>query len=148
MKTIAEKFAGTNARYTPPKCYEENDNYGGGGVCTHAPSFHEPSGISGGWNVPWLGLVSRRDGRLVFKAEDYTKHRAIPPRTRENIAACAAVGLSYWSEAPGAHLWAIGDHQDAHEIHIDRKNGKVQGLLGQWEAFVAPVTLEQTLELF
>jgi hypothetical protein len=162
MKTIAEKYAGTSIRYTPPKCCDERHNGEGGRVdqvCSHAESFHTPSGESrpegGSVNLPF-GLRRDKNGASFWPREDYTKQRAIPPRTRESIAACAALGLSYWSEAPGINrLWAIDGQQEAHEVRIDRKNGKVEGYdvrigpgLGcRREAFFTPST-EETLALF
>lgn len=50
--------------------------------------------------------------------------RPIVKKTRENMAACAAVGLSYWSGHPTAGLvWAVDAYQTAHPVHVDRKNG-------------------------
>lgn len=52
--------------------------------------------------------------------------RPIVKETRENMAACAAVGLSYWSGHPASgHVWAIDAHQAAHTVRIDRKHGLV-----------------------
>jgi hypothetical protein len=41
-------------------------------------------------------------------------------------------------------LWAVDDHQAAHEIRIDRKAAKVQSLTGEYRPFVTP-TSEQLL---
>lgn len=50
--------------------------------------------------------------------------RPIVKATREAMAACAAVGLTYWSDHPTAGMvWAVDDDQHAHPVHIDRKHG-------------------------
>ncbi len=167
MKTIAERYAGTRVRYTPPKCHDERHNGEGGRVdqvCQHAAGYHEPSRIERS-NASYFGLVRRRDGAVVFKVEDFTKRRAIPSGTRENIAACAALGLSYWSGHPAAgHVWAVDNHQQAHAVKIDRKASKAMHACslhtrfaadnkqcldsGRHEFFLAPDTLEETLALF
>ena len=42
-------------------------------------------------------------------------------RTLERVAACEAVGLSYWSNHPAAnHVWAVDDHQLAHVVRVGR----------------------------
>lgn len=52
--------------------------------------------------------------------------RPIVKATREAMVACAAVGLSYWSDHPTAgHVWAVDAHQTAHPVRIDRKHGLV-----------------------
>jgi hypothetical protein len=56
--------------------------------------------------------------------------RPLPKRTRERLAACAAIGLSYWSDHPARNcVWAIGDHQDAHVVRIER--GTAQHVCGR-----------------
>lgn len=50
--------------------------------------------------------------------------RPIVKATREAMAACAAVGLTYWSDHPTAGMvWAVDSDQHAHPVHIDRKHG-------------------------
>ena len=45
----------------------------------------------------------------------------IPKTTAERIAACAAVGLHYWSDSPVAHtIWANSDDQRFHLVRFDR----------------------------
>ena len=47
--------------------------------------------------------------------------RRLPKRTRECLAACAAVGLHYWGDHPRArHVWAVDDSQRAHVVRINR----------------------------
>jgi hypothetical protein len=49
----------------------------------------------------------------------------LPKRTRENIAACAAHGLYFWSDHPApATLWATSDDQKWHTIRIHRATGQ------------------------
>lgn len=52
-------------------------------------------------------------------------------RTRENVTACHAVDLSYWSEhrAPN-HLWAVDENQRPHVVRVDRKAGTVSHVCG------------------
>lgn len=41
--------------------------------------------------------------------------------TAERIAACAAVGLHYWSDSPVPHtVWANGDDNRFHLVRLDR----------------------------
>lgn len=67
--------------------------------------------------------------------------------TAARIAACAAVGLSYWSGHPQAgHLWAVDDNQRAHAVQIDAKGQRARRVeprshqwaplqAGPWQAF-------------
>jgi hypothetical protein len=140
-RTVTEQLAGTPTRYTPPTCQTWNGHEyipaPVNGQCTHANGFHNPGGavISA---AP--GFKRRRDGSVWLDTSLHNAPRPIPARTCENIAACAAVGLSYWSEAPNARLWAVDDHQHAHEIRIDRKAAKVQNLTGEYVAFDTPTS--------
>jgi hypothetical protein len=48
--------------------------------------------------------------------------RPIVKATREAMAACAAVGLAYWSDHPKpSHVWAVDADQQPHPVRIDRK---------------------------
>lgn len=48
--------------------------------------------------------------------------RPIVKATREAMAACAAVGLAYWSDHPQpGHVWAVDAAQQPHPVRIDRK---------------------------
>jgi hypothetical protein len=69
-----------------------------------------------------LGLRRARNGAYEFpKTHTPRPECQISPRTRENVAACAALGLSYWSDAPGVNsLWAVDDRQRPHVVVIDR----------------------------
>lgn len=49
--------------------------------------------------------------------------RGLPVRTKMSVAACAAVGLTYWAEHPGVtqrgrYVWALDDEQRAHIVHV------------------------------
>lgn len=59
----------------------------------------------------------------------------IPTRTQESLAACAAVGLNYWSDAPGPNrLWALDIDRQPHEVIIDRRCHTVSsgGRFARW----------------
>lgn len=136
---VAAKLAGTPTRYTPPVCHDWVDHVWTEmplESCPHAernPEYHWPS--SGLGPLP-QGFTRRRDGS-VWLADVSSGPRPIPARTRENIAACAALGLSYWSEAPGAgRLWAVDDTQQAHEVRIDRKRSEAE-LVDVWNSWVS-----------
>jgi hypothetical protein len=63
--------------------------------------------------------------------------RQLPKSTRERISACAAIGLSYWSDHPARNcVWAIDDHQRAHVVRID--HGTAQHVCGN----TTPVAVE------
>jgi hypothetical protein len=49
--------------------------------------------------------------------------RSLPAQLKFNIAACAAVDLSFWADHPGAarrgrYVWALDDQRTAHIVHI------------------------------
>lgn len=143
LPSLAPLYEGTPTRYTPPKCsYFDPDSWEYDSEkkrcaremvphtphCRHDESYHHPG-------TPWkpkgvsdtgpFGL--RRDKKTgAWKWPRYAKTSknpvAIPERTRENIAACAAIGLSYWSESNSVNeLWAVDDHQNARLVTIHRK---------------------------
>jgi hypothetical protein len=57
----------------------------------------------------------------------------LPKRTRENIAACAAHGLYFWSDHPApATLWATSDDQKWHTIRIHRTTGQSSHSCSDW----------------
>ena len=73
-----------------------------------------------------------------------------PPRrlsggTRDRLAACGALGLSYWSDHPADRtretytVWAIDGRQQAHVVRVDREAGTVQHVCGS----VDPVAVQQ-----
>lgn len=108
--------------YQPPKCdYAPKP-------CGHAAGYHQPT-AGRSEMAGFLGLkVDNRTSAFVWPApEDFTKVRAIPVTTREKIAACAALGLSYWANHPTpSTVWAVDDYQQPHSVHIDRKAGKAE----------------------
>lgn len=55
-------------------------------------------------------------------AKTTPRTRTIPNRDRENIAACAALGLTFWSGHPAAgSLWATDFAGRFHQVRINRK---------------------------
>lgn len=124
LPSLAHKFAGTTVRYTPPRCDEHRRNQ----VCRNLDD-HRPSGVKLDENLQLFGLKRDRQGRSYFPPPARSRgEAAIPKRTQENIAACAAVGLSYWSEGYAPNLlWAVDDTtRRAHQVRIDRKAGKAE----------------------
>jgi hypothetical protein len=74
--------------------------------------------------------------------------RPLPARTREHLAACDAVGLHYWAEAPSAgHIWAVDDAQHAHLVQIDRDAGTAR-LAGHIADEAEPYTVQDTQTIF
>ena len=65
----------------------------------------------------------------------------VSTRMAESVAACAAFGLSYWSDAPGRNvLWAADFQGGFHQVRIDRKQQR--SYLGtRSEAWSAPTSL-------
>jgi hypothetical protein len=64
--------------------------------------------------------------------------RPLPKGTRERLAACEAIGLTYWSDHPARNcVWAIDDQQRAHVVRIDP--GTAQHVCGR----TSPVAVEQ-----
>ena len=56
----------------------------------------------------------------------------IPKRTLENIAACAALGLSYWSETTGGNMiYGVDEDGHAHQVRVDRKALKAEHCCSQ-----------------
>ncbi|WP_420063423.1 hypothetical protein [Mycobacteroides chelonae] len=48
------------------------------------------------------------------------------PINTEYTAACAALGLSFWSESPTPwHIWAVDYTQRFHHLHVDVEIGEV-----------------------
>jgi len=47
----------------------------------------------------------------------------IPIRTRQAVAACAALDLTYWCGHSTHSVWAVDDNQRFHTVRIDRKAG-------------------------
>lgn len=64
--------------------------------------------------------------------------RKVPQQTQERLAACAAVGLGYWSGHPRAGwAWAVDDAQQAHAVEIDRKRGRARRVYEPARAWAA-----------
>lgn len=124
-------------RFTEPRCAEEQAD----GVCkcpetTHTIDnrFSDP-GITRTVCVPPPEFgAPKRDGSVWLKpfAATPAKPCVIPKRTIENMAASSALGLAYWSEAPGANkIYAVDDDGHAHTLLLDRKNRKVEHYCAQ-----------------
>ena len=124
---IAAKLDGTPTRFVPVVCSDEKRGF----ICTHkhlatAPDLDE--------NLRAVGMRRGKDGAARFPAPTRSRGSAtIAARTRENIAACAALGLSYWSDHARPHLlWAVDDQQVAHSVRVDRKSGRVEHVCAKW----------------
>jgi hypothetical protein len=53
--------------------------------------------------------------------------RKVPASVQARVAACAAVGLSYWSGHPVAGcVWAVDSDQAAHVVKIDYKGSRAR----------------------
>lgn len=74
---------------------------------------------------------SRKGFGLWIRPRTTPTVKAVPTRIRENIAACAALGLSYWSEAPdhGA-LWALDTETVIHMVMITRHSNTAKHICG------------------
>ena len=117
---IAAKLAGTPTRYTPPTCDSHPSK------CSHAETYHVPAGADLNDSLRFFGLTRRADGSTHLHAPTQRPRAVAPARTRENVAACAAVGLSFWSEAPVLNgIWAVDNAQCAHLVKIDRRANRV-----------------------
>lgn len=72
---------------------------------------------------------------------------AIPQRNRENIAACAVHGLSYWSDAPQQNtVWAADFNGEFHIVEINRKAG-TSYWKGDKAAYQTPANVQQVAVL-
>jgi hypothetical protein len=62
---------------------------------------------------------------------------AFPKTTTERIAACASVGLHFWSDSPvRSTVWASGDDRRYHLVRLDRKTRTATHVCG--EGYEAP----------
>ncbi|MBV8178644.1 MAG: hypothetical protein JOY55_19835 [Mycobacterium sp.] len=97
---------------------------------------HEPAGADLDESLRFYGLRRAADGSHTWiRRQAPRPESAIPARTLENLAACAALGLAYWSEAPGANrLWAIDDDRQPHQVTIDRRcqTASARGVIAHW----------------
>lgn len=75
--------------------------------------------------MPIPGMRLTKAGRLVWVKPGHVRPETpIPERTLENLAACGAVGLHYWSDAPPpSTVWAVHDDQTAHLVRLHRNQG-------------------------
>lgn len=74
-------------------------------------------------DAKFFGLTA--DGyNLVLKPDKVTYTRNLPVRTRENMSACLAVGMTgFWSEhTEKGMIWATDDY-GYHSVYVDRKRG-------------------------
>lgn len=74
-------------------------------------------------NAKFFGLTA--DGHnLVLKPDKVTYTRNLPPRTRENMSAALAVGMTgFWSEhTERGMIWATDDY-GYHSVYVDRRRG-------------------------
>ncbi|KLI09345.1 MULTISPECIES: hypothetical protein [Mycobacteriaceae] len=64
---------------------------------------------------------------------------AISATTRQEIAACRALGLGYWSQAPHPGcVWAIDDERVAHLVRVIASRNAVQAKCGRNDAPLRP----------
>lgn len=60
-----------------------------------------------------------------------------PKATTERIAACASVGLHFWSDSPARNIvWATGEDQRFHLVRMDRTTRTATHVCG--EKYEAP----------
>lgn len=79
------------------------------------------------WNLSLVGP------QLHIKHVDYRRRADLPARTRRNIAICAAVGLTFWSEHPETGgLWAADFEGGFHELRVSEKYKTVKHVCGDW----------------
>ncbi len=119
---LAVKYAGTPTRFYPS--------------IDQVPTAPTSIAFSDGDMVWRKGRGKERAGfGLWIRPRSTPRTTSVPTRTRENISACAALGLSFWSEAPpNRTLWALDSAQRVHMVRMDRTNGTVQHLCGREEA--------------
>jgi hypothetical protein len=120
-------------RLTAPVCFEVEKF--GKSNCEHAHGYHDVSGINNAAELRHWGLTyAKRTGELRFpKPKRMTFNGTIPPKTLENIAACAAVGLAYWSDHPKpGFIWAVDTNQTAHAVEVDRNKGTARHACYVW----------------
>lgn len=132
LPSLADKFAGTPTRYTPPRCSDQDPYVYPDGTsnapnpCSHSDDYHRPSGAARSEMAGFVGLrYSKRTGAFSWPKSAPIKFTPgkLPDRTLENIAACAALGLSFWAEAGSSrgvwNAWAVDDDQRVHMVKID-----------------------------
>jgi hypothetical protein len=138
-------------RWTDPTCTDENPAWGpireewikGEGMvaypgpqqskpCSHKAEVHAPK-LQPISDVHWIAGRRGKDGAFHRPKEQPFRFTGnIAKATLENIAACAALGLSYWSDAPGTNkIWAVDANQVPHSVLIDRKVNKAEHYCAQ-----------------
>ncbi|WP_182871601.1 hypothetical protein [Mycobacteroides abscessus] len=115
----APKFAGTKTRYQPPLSNYDDES-------AWIPDPKEPSSPGFNDGLAAAGLRWRRNEIVVDRWRPPSRSpKPRPPRdTIEKFVACAALGLSYWCDAPsdrmgrgrvtGTFVWAT----DGHSMHL------------------------------
>lgn len=96
-----------------PICYSDE--------CRCPPDYHLAASALISDSGPF-GLRRNKAGAFVFPRGGSPKYTGtVTKRTLENIAACAAVGLHFWSENKAVGmLWGVDDDQRAHRVRINR----------------------------
>lgn len=126
-KIAAEIAKRKNARYTPPVCRSTRC------VCAtqwgHIPEPPKP-GRNMDATLRWLGMSRHKDGSMWLRP--HAAQTGTVKRMRENIAACAAVGLSFWAEAGGTGVWAVSPNGGGlyHLVSVDRKASTARVVCG------------------
>ncbi|CQA05063.1 Uncharacterised protein [Mycobacteroides abscessus] len=119
----APKFAGTNTRYQPPLSNYNDES-------AWIPDPKDPSSPRFTHGLAAAGLRWRKHEIVVDRWKPPSKSprpRPIPRDTVEKVVACAALGLSYWCDAPsdrmgrgrvtGTFVWAT-DGDSMHLINV------------------------------
>lgn len=131
--TIAAKLAGTPTRYVLPICHDFPEG------CKHAAGYHTTTKADLNVSHRFFGLTRRPDGSAHLTSTGSAPKRGkVPVRVCESVAACAAVGLNYWSEAPGpGGVWAVDGAQQAHLVKVDRREHRVTVVCGPGRSLAA-----------
>lgn len=122
--------AGHKTRYTAPTCttWDQATNKRvplAPTDCKCKPTTHRsnPNMSEGTARAAFGYTYSKRTGALTLTPWKPSKAKTTD-RMLENVAACAAVGLSYWADGPDTNLlWAVDDDRVAHIVKIDRQKG-------------------------
>jgi hypothetical protein len=114
-------------RWTPPTCTDETPTdwmiaqfKTEPKPCAHKFEEHQPARPIG--DAGAFGLKRGKDGAFRWPRTLPVREREIPEETLEFVAACAVLGLSFWSRhwAP-KKLWAVDAEQNVHVVEIDQK---------------------------
>lgn len=149
----ATKFAGTRTKYQPPLAnYTMESGW--------LPDPHEPEPYTDPLKTTMrnLGMSWRRPkGRTYgmwftpWKPPSQSKAQTIDLNMREKIAACAALGLSYWSDSTPVGgrtaVWAVKEGRLLFfQVEIDRKNRTAYWREGR-APYEVPGDTDATLDL-